>query len=239
MDEERKLPYSFNQDSKKPDSILIAEDDYTLANALMNWLIRSGFSVYSVTSGLDAEKELNKNSYDLVLLDLALPDLEGREVLRRVRDGGDQIPIIIISARDGLTDKIAGLNSGADDYLTKPFEFGELEARIRVLLRKRTLRDIPVIVFGPIKIDKKKNLVWYNGDLLSLSQAEYRIIELLVLSAGEVLDRASIVETIEAEQGKISDSALDVYIHRIRKKLLDDSIQLKTIRGIGYRLTLS
>lgn len=218
--------------------ILIAEDDPTLSNAVAMWMSESGFLVHTVSSGKHAEMELLANHYDAVVLDLGLPELEGKEVLQRARERKDNVPILITTARDSLASKIAGLNAGADDYLTKPFELAELEARIRVLLRRRSVKTDSVISCGPLKVDRKQKVATVHGEPVDLSPTEYEVLELLVLSAGEVVKRSTIGEAITRDDEPLSENAIEVYVHRLRKKIDFTFFQIKTVRGIGYSLAL-
>jgi len=219
-------------------SILIAEDDSTLAATLSMWLNESGFAVHTVSSGTHAEMELMSNHYDAVILDLGLPDLEGREVLKRTRDRKDHVPILITTARDSLESKIAGLNAGADDYLTKPFELAELEARVRALLRRHSAKADSVVSCGPLKIDRKHRVASVHAEAIDLSPTEFEVLELLVLSAGDVVKRSSIGEAIAGDSEPLSENAIEVYVHRLRKKIDFPFFKIKTVRGIGYSLAL-
>lgn len=219
-------------------NILIAEDDPVLANVVATWLEESGFNVHTVSSGKHAEMELIENDYDLMVLDLGLPELEGKEVLLRARARQDQLPILISTARDSLSCKIAGLNAGADDYLTKPFELAELEARIRALLRRKSARSENIISCGALKVDRKQKVASVHGDIIDLSPTEFEVLELLVVSAGEVVTRSSIGEAISQGSEPLSENAIEVYVHRLRKKLDFPFFQIKTVRGIGYTLGL-
>ena len=219
-------------------SILIAEDDATLAASLSTWLNESGFAVHTVSSGTHAEMELLSNHYDAVILDLGLPELEGREVLQRTRARKDHVPILITTARDSLASKIAGLNAGADDYMTKPFELAELEARVRALLRRHSVKADSTVSCGPLKIDRKLRVASVHSEPIDLSPTEFEVLELLVLSAGDVVKRTTIAEAITRQDEPLSENAIEVYVHRLRKKIDFPFFQIKTVRGIGYSLAL-
>jgi two-component system, OmpR family, response regulator len=216
--------------------IFIVEDDLVLADGLKNSLIQSGYAVDLVTNGADADGVLTYQTFDLVLLDLGLPKLSGFEVLKRMRSRGNKTPVLILTANDGLDDRVKGLDLGADDYLSKPFILAELEARVRALIRRGLAGSSSIITVGNLQLDTVNHAASYNNTSLNLSARELAVLEILMLKTGKVVNKEQMLEKLCNFDDDISDNALEVYMHRLRKKLDHSDISIRTIRGLGYML---
>jgi len=216
--------------------IFIVEDDLVLADGLKNSLMQSGYAVDLVTNGADADGVLTYQTFDLVLLDLGLPKLSGFEVLKRMRSRGNKTPVLILTANDGLDDRVKGLDLGADDYLSKPFILAELEARVRALIRRGLAGSSSIITVGNLQLDTVNHAATYNNTSLNLSARELAVLEILMLKTGKVVNKEQMLEKLCNFDDDISDNALEVYMHRLRKKLDHSDINIRTIRGLGYML---
>jgi DNA-binding response OmpR family regulator len=214
--------------------ILLVEDDPTLGDGLKAGLAQAGFTADWVHDGAAAEHALAAEPFSLVVLDLGLPKLSGLDVLRRQRALGRDLPILILTARDGTPEKIAGLDAGADDYLIKPIDLDELAARIRALLRRAGGRAVPSIEVGGLHLEPAAHTVTLDGEPVSLSGREYSILQLLLENAGRVMSRAQLEQALYGWGEEIESNALEVHIHHLRRKIGNDRI--KTLRGIGYTL---
>ena len=216
--------------------LLLVEDDAMIGESVRAGLRRDGFAVDWVQDGRAAEVALaNVNArtpYDLMLLDLGLPRKEGLEVLKTLRRGGNLMPVLILTARDSVADRVKGLDAGGDDYLVKPFDLDELSARIRALLRRRAGRAAPVIQFGELALDPATREVTLRGKPLSLSAREFALLEALLDRPGAVLSREQLEEKLYGWDEEVESNTVEVYIHSLRKKLGQDFI--KNIRGVGY-----
>jgi two-component system response regulator QseB len=212
--------------------LLLVEDDPMIGTSVQKGLGQDGFSVDWVRDGRAAETALHANAYDVLLLDLGLPGKGGDEVLKTIRRAGNTIPVLILTARDAVTDRIAGLDSGADDYLTKPFDLDELAARIRAVHRRRAGRADPVIRAGDLTLDPASRRVTLRGKDLALSARELALLEALLDRPGAILSRAQLEQRIYGWGEEIESNAVEVYIHALRRKLGADFI--KTVRGVGY-----
>lgn len=220
--------------------ILLLEDDTSLIDGLEYALGKNGFEINSVRTVRGAMECLRESgTYDLLLLDVTLPDGTGFDVCETVRAAGSQIPIIFLTASDEEVNVIRGLDSGADDYITKPFKLGELCSRIRALLRRTGYTAKPVISSGALSIDFAANRVTVDKDTVELTRAEYRLLSLLVRNADRVVNRETILEALWDNTGDfVDDNTLSVYIRRLREKIEPDPSQpqhLITVRGFGYR----
>ena len=220
--------------------ILLLEDDASLIDGLEYALGKNGFEINSVRTVRGAMECLRESgTYDLLLLDVTLPDGTGFDVCETVRAAGSQIPIIFLTASDEEVNVIRGLDSGADDYITKPFKIGELCSRIRALLRRTGYTAKPVISSGALSIDFAANRVTVDKDTVELTRAEYRLLSLLVRNADRVVNRETILEALWDNTGDfVDDNTLSVYIRRLREKIEPDPSQpqhLITVRGFGYR----
>jgi DNA-binding response OmpR family regulator len=212
--------------------ILLAEDDAMIATSIRTSLQAEGYVVDLVRDGRAVNDMVSSEHFDLLLLDLGLPGRSGLEILRAIRDGRRDIPVIIITARDALEDKVQGLDLGADDYLVKPFNARELSARIRSAVRRSCGRSEPDIQIRDVSINPGTRKVLKNGEAVMLSAKEYAVVEALIQRPGQMLSRAQLEERIYGWGGEVDSNAVLVHIHQIRQKLGHDFIQ--TLRGVGY-----
>jgi two-component system OmpR family response regulator len=218
-------------------NLLLAEDDVILSEALMAELREVGFGLEHAPNGAVAEYLLLKQPYDLAILDLGLPMVDGMTVLRRVRAAKPALPILVLTARDSLEDKVAGLNAGADDYLTKPFEFLELEARIRALLRRaRPLSSVAEL--GQLSFERDTRRASVRGEPLELSPREWMLLDLLLSQRDKVVAKDQIHQAWALDRTEAAGAAnsVEVYIHRLRRKLDQSGLAIRTVRGLGYLL---
>jgi two-component system, OmpR family, response regulator QseB len=214
--------------------IFLVEDDTLLGEGIQTGLLQEGYTVDWVTNGLDANRALQNERFDLLVLDLKLPGLSGVRVLKALRSRNNTIPVLILTARDTVEDRVACLDCGADDYLTKPFNIDELLARLRALLRRNAGRASPIIVNGELSINPASRRVLLRDQPLELSQREYAILEMLAENVGQVLSRTSIEESIYGWRSTVGSNTLEVHIHNLRKKL--GSGWVRTVRGVGYMM---
>lgn len=214
--------------------ILLVEDDPELGDGLTVGLRQAGFAVDWLRDGHAADLALRDESFDLVVLDLGLPRLSGMEVLKRARDRGQNLPILILTARDATGDKVSGLDAGADDYLVKPIDLDELSARIRALTRRSAGRAAPLLVHGDLTVDPAAHLVTLAEQAIELSSREFSLLQLLLENAGRVLTRSQLEQSLYGWRDEPDSNALEVHIHHLRKKLGSDLI--RTLRGVGYTI---
>jgi DNA-binding response OmpR family regulator len=220
--------------------LLLVEDDTELANGIACALRQSGYAVDILAYGNEADTALQLQAYDAVILDLNLPGFDGFEVLRRLRkrrqSPGEHTPVLILSARDNTDDRVAGLNMGADDYLTKPFDLAELEARLRALIRRSQGQSESRICLGNLTLDMNRRQVLNEDSLIELTPREYSMMEILMLRVGQVVPKQHLAERISEWGEDLSNSAVEIHIHRLRKKLESTDATLCTVRGFGYML---
>ena len=217
--------------------ILIAEDDQVLADGLMRSLRGAGAAVDHVASGSEADAALLANTeFDLLILDLGLPKLHGLEVLRRLRARGQTLPVLILTAADGVDERVKGLDLGADDYMAKPFALSELEARVRALTRRGMGAAGNVIRHGPLEYDQTGRVAHIDGKLIDLSARELGLLEVLLQRSGRLVSKEQLVERLCEWGEEVSHNAIEVYIHRLRKKIEQGPIRIATVRGLGYCL---
>ena len=216
--------------------ILLVEDDAALGHAMSTSLNRAGYTVNWAHDGYEADVALHDNVYEAVILDLGLPKIDGFEVLKRIRGRKVMAPVIILTARDDLDDRVKGLDLGADDYLTKPFKLPELEARLRAQIRRNNATLASTIEYGPLVLNITDKMLTVNGDQMLLSPREFSVLEMLLSRVGRVVSKEAIVETLCKWDEGVGNNAIEVYIHRIRKKLEPIGINVLTIRGLGYLL---
>lgn len=212
--------------------LLLVEDDPHLGDGLTVGLRQLGFTVDWVKNGVAAEHALASEPFDLVVLDLGLPGLSGMEVLQRLRRRGQTMPVLILTAQDAVCDKIAGLDSGADDYLVKPIDLDELAARIRALVRRAAGRASPMLCHGPLALDPAARSASLDGQPLDLSAREFDLLQALVENAGRVMSRAQLESSLYGWRDEPDSNVLEVHIHHLRRKLGSDFI--RTLRGVGY-----
>lgn len=216
--------------------ILIVEDDPTLADGLTRSLRHSDYAVDCVHDGEQADHVLAAQNYDLVILDLGLPKLDGFEVIRHVRRRGATVPILVLTARDALADRVKGLDLGADDYLTKPFELPEVEARVRALIRRGQSGGSSMLTHGPLALDTSGRRATLDNVPLELSAREFGVLEVLMLRSGRVVSKEQLAEQLYGWEEEVGSNAIEVYVHRLRRKLEPAGIAIRTIRGLGYVL---
>ncbi len=217
--------------------LLLAEDDAILADALSASLSKAGFEVEVAPNGAVAEFLLLRQQFDVGVLDLGLPMVDGLTVLKRVRAAKPALPMLVLTALDGLEHRVAGLNAGADDYLTKPFDFPELEARIRALLRRTRGAASSAQAFGKLSFDRDARRAAIEGTVLDLSPREWMLLDLLLTQRDRVVTKDQIAESWAVERsGESGTGSIEVYIHRLRRKLEGSGLAIRTVRGLGYLL---
>jgi two-component system response regulator QseB len=214
--------------------VLLVEDDPMVGDAVRKGLANTGFTVDWVRDGRAAELALEANQYAAAVLDLGLPRRDGMEVLRELRKRENPLPVIVVTARDAVSDRIAGLNAGADDYLTKPFDLDELIARIRALMRRNAGRALSLMQCGDLTLDPEKREARLKGELVLLSARELALLEILIEKPGVVLSREALEERLFGWGEEPSSNALEVHLHNLRRKLGADRI--RNVRGVGYKV---
>ena len=226
-------------------SLLIVEDDDLLRDALSAQLAQAGHTVTPAADGAQAQTLLESSRFDGVILDLGLPKVSGMEVLRWLRKRLPALPVLVLTARDGVEDRVQGLNAGADDYLTKPFSTAELQARLDALLRRARLPafggslEIATASAARLRLDATLPMDWLGDEALELTQREWALLSLLVSHAGQVVSREDVLARWQAEPGEGAgggSNALEVYIHRLRRKLDGSGLNIRNVRGLGYML---
>ena len=211
---------------------LLVEDDQMIAEGVLTALRQEGYAADWVRDGVSAGEALRAAHFDLVLLDLGLPRRDGLDILRELRGRNDATPVIIVTARDEVQQRIAGLNAGADDYLVKPFDLDELAARARSLLRRSAGRGAPAIEHGGVRLDPVTHSVWRDDQPVALSAKEFAVLEALLQRPGAVLSRQQLEDRIYGWDDEIGSNAVEVYIHALRRKL--GAGYIRTLRGVGY-----
>ncbi len=214
--------------------ILLVEDDALLGDGIRAGLRLADYAVDWVSDGDQAQRALLDHAYDACVLDLGLPKRDGLAVLRELRQRGSHLPVLILTARDSSSDKIAGLDSGADDYLVKPFDLAELQARLRALLRRAGGSATPTIVHGELVLDPAARKVTLGGQPVSLSAREFAVLQDFLTHRNQIRSRAQLEESLYAWGEETGSNTVEVYIHHLRKKLGPDFI--RTVRGFGYQL---
>ena len=216
--------------------VLVVEDSERLQRSLRHGLHRSGFAVDIVGDGEEGLAYARHGTYDAIILDLMLPKLDGLTVLRRLRDAGSQVHVLILSARDQVDERIQGLQLGADDYLTKPFAFEELVARLRALIRRKYGTKSPIHEVGPLRVDTGRRAVLHEEGEIQLTRNEYSVLEYLVSRRGRVVSKIELLDHLYAGAGHASENAVEVLIHQLRKKLHvnGNADVIETRRGHGY-----
>jgi DNA-binding response OmpR family regulator len=214
--------------------LLLVEDDRPLATGLQKALQAQGFAVNHVETGAAALHVISTDTPDLVILDIGLPDLDGLAVLKKVRKTHGDLPVLLLTARDSVDDKVLGLDSGADDYLAKPFEMTELLARLRVMERRLAQVKTARISIGNVSLDTVAQKVWVEGQEVEVSRREYMLLKSLMENAGRVQTRAVLESRLYSWGEEVASNAVEVHIHHLRKKLGNEFI--RTIRGVGYKV---
>ncbi|MBL8514677.1 MAG: response regulator transcription factor [Betaproteobacteria bacterium] len=215
--------------------ILIAEDDPLLAKSLTQALREAGYATDSVTDGSTADAALNAQQFDLLVLDIGLPGIDGFEVLSRLRKRGAALPVLILTALDAVENRVRGLDLGADDYLVKPFSLSEFEARVRALARRVRGSPASVLRHGALEFDAGAKSVRISGAPLELSAREIALLEIFLSRTGRVVSKDQIIDLICQWGEEVSANAVEVYVHRLRKKL-EPALDITTVRGLGYCL---
>jgi two-component system OmpR family response regulator len=209
--------------------ILLVEDDAMLADAIARAFTQAAHAVDLASDGEAADR-----AYDIVLLDIGLPGIDGLEVLKRVRMRRSKVPVLVMTARDTVEDRVGGLDLGADDYITKPFHLSELEARVRALIRRAHLAGSPDLVHGRLKLDAAGRRLFCDNDPLDVSAREFAVLELLLLRAGKVVTKQQILESLYGWEDVSASNTAEVFIYRLRKKLETCGVDIRTVRGMGY-----
>jgi two-component system, OmpR family, response regulator len=215
--------------------ILLVEDDPILAAGIREALEREQWAVDHLTAAEPAEVAIGLTAYDLAIVDIGLPGMDGLELVRRLRQRGQALPILILTARDGLQDRVAGLDLGADDYLTKPFLLPELLARLRALIRRSRANPNPTLAVGLLSLDQASRNATLGGVALELTGREWSVLEQLMLAAPRVANKARLADSLSQWDREITPNAVEIYVSRLRAKL-GERMVIRTIRGIGYRL---
>ena len=216
--------------------LLIAEDDPLIADGLIRAMRAAGYAVDHTANGEEADEALRRFAYDLLILDLGLPRMDGTQLLERLRARGGTLPVLILTARDALQDRVSGLDLGADDYLVKPFDLPELEARVRALLRRQRPSLSGRLRFGDLLIDLTGRSVYHGDQRVELSGREFGVLELLARRAGRVVSKEQMLESLTGWDEDVGPTDIEVYIHRLRRKLEPCGLEIRTIRGLGYLL---
>jgi two-component system OmpR family response regulator len=216
--------------------ILIAEDDATISAGLTRALRDAGYATDLVSTGTAADSALTTQSFDLVILDIGLPGMDGLDVLRRMRERKNATPVLILTALDGIEDRVQGLNRGADDYLVKPFSLRELDARVRALLRRAAGQSQSVVMHGRLRFDSSARTAYADETAIELSVREFGLLEIFLARIGRVVSKSVIIDLLFEWGEEVSANAVEVYIHRLRKKVEIAGVHIRTIRGVGYCL---
>lgn len=214
--------------------ILLVEDDKLLGDGVQAGLAQSGFNVDWVRDGIAADLALKTGEYAGVVLDLGLPRLSGLELLQRLRKLGNKVPVLILTARDSVEDRVKGLDGGADDYLIKPFDLPELAARLRALVRRSSGEAAPKLRVGEIELDPAARCVTFRARPVELSLREFALLHELMLNAGRVLSRDQLAQSLYSWGEEIESNAIEVHVHHLRRKLAPEL--LRTVRGVGYMM---
>ncbi len=222
--------------------LLVVEDDKILAEGLIQALTQAGYAVDHATNGENANVLLQQAPYDLMLLDLGLPKLDGFEVLKRLRNRGDSVAVMILTAQDAIESRVKGLDLGADDYLIKPFNLTELEARVRALIRRGKLGSNTSLVCSDLIFNVADKSASYQDKIvnqtktINLSAREFALLETFMHKQNKVVSKEQLMESLCNWDSELGDNAIEVYVHRLRKKIAIASVQIRTIRGLGYLL---
>ncbi len=217
-------------------NILLIEDDEILADGLIHTLSKSGYSLTVATTAAYARHLLKAQGFNLIILDLGLPDIDGLQLLKQLRHQKLELPILILTARDAMNERIEGISQGADDYMTKPFELRELEARIGALIRRCYGGFSSIIEIGKIQLDTNKDQILAKGEILALPAREYAVLEILMMQKGNVMSKDKIAKYLSQQGDALADNAIEIYISRLRKRIEPYDVSIRTFRGLGYLL---
>ncbi|OYV00512.1 MAG: DNA-binding response regulator [Burkholderiales bacterium PBB5] len=215
---------------------LLVEDDLLIAQAVADSLRQAGFAVELLADAESADAVLSCTDYDLAILDIGLPGMSGLDLLRRLRRRGSPVPVLMLTARDALEDRVAGLNDGADDYLVKPFLVPELVARCHALVRRGRSAKASVMSFGRLQVDIGRREATLDGQTLALTGREWELLVQLLLSAPNVVPKDKLVDSLGRWDNELSANAVEIYVSRLRAKLAGAGVAVRTVRGLGYRL---
>jgi DNA-binding response OmpR family regulator len=219
--------------------IVIVEDNESVAKGIAYVLRDAGHAVDLIHDGLQADVHLQGDGADLLILDVNLPGMDGIEILRNLRRRRDNRPVLLLTARGGTSERIAGLDAGADDYLVKPFDMAELEARVRALARRR---DIPVVApmdIGPLSFDLQSRQVSHGADALDVPRRELSVFEAMVLSQGRIVSKSQLLDAVYGVGSDVEEQVVEVYVSRLRKRLKPYGVEIKMQRGLGYQLLVA
>ncbi|MFO1327755.1 MAG: response regulator [Rubrivivax sp.] len=215
---------------------LLVEDDAPLSQAVVDALQAAGFAVEVLAQAEPADAVLSCTHYDLAILDIGLPGMSGLDLLQRLRHRGVAVPVLMLTARDGLDDRVTGLNAGADDYLVKPFQLPELVARCHALVRRGRTATGSRLQFGPLEVDVGRHEATLMGQALALTANEWALLMQLLLSTPHVVPKAKLIDSLSRWDRELSPNALELHISRLRVKLADSGVSIRTVRGMGYRV---
>jgi two-component system, OmpR family, response regulator len=218
--------------------MLVVEDDASIADGLRRALQRAGNTIDVSRDGATALAALDGWTYDCIILDLGLPDMDGTEVLRRIRRENDQTPVLIVTARDDTAGKVQGLDLGADDYIPKPFELSELEARIRAVTRRSIAHQGDDVTAGRLRLSMTEARVFLDAEPIDLSPREFAVLQCLMLRQGRVVSKRQLLDQFSTWGEEPSENAVELYVHRVRKKIEGSDCNIRTLRGFGYLLQL-
>ncbi len=218
--------------------LILVEDNPALADWLAKALRQAAYEVDVAHDGEEAQHLLAVGDYGAAILDLALPGIDGMTLLRGLRRAGRKLPVLILTANASLDGRVAGLDAGADDYLAKPFELPELEARLRALIRRAHALANPQIQVGDLTLDSNTRQFTLNGEPLTLTPREHAVLEHLLMKAGATIAKGALSDSVFGAASDTDPSAIEIYVHRVRKKLEGSNVQIVTLRGIGYMLRL-
>lgn len=216
--------------------LLLVEDEPALATWLCRALKQSGYKVDWIDDGRLVERSLDHSKYDALILDLGLPGMDGHSIIGRLRKDDVRIPVLVLTARDSLAERVSSLKEGADDFMAKPFSVDELEARLIALIRRSRGSEHPRLACGPLVFDAVTRHFYLNGNILSLSKRELALLKALIQHSGEPLTKREIYERVFDDEIDVMPEAVEVLVYRVRKKLEGSSLQIVTLRGIGYLL---
>ncbi len=215
-------------------NLLLVEDDETIAQGLVRFFEKDGHTVMHAANGRFADGALLAHDFDLLVLDLGLPDMDGLDILRGLRRERRSLPVLVLTAREGVEQRVAALNAGADDYLEKPFDLRELEARAKALLRRSHNDFGQEASLGPLTINLFERSLTVAGQFMTLPVREHEVLEVLVLNAGRAVSKARLLQRLTLGNEALGDNAVEVYIHRLRKRLEPLGLRIRTVRGVGY-----